>query len=322
MAIFGRSIGPGPFIGNRLGLTGVAQPKPPARLTLPRPSQPKAAQPQTLNASVWQPPHLRIVPGIPAGLIPPIRAVQPLAIHSVHGQPQPNRIPAAGAHGAVGSCCSTTVCRCGGHSHAHPFFAVGSINMRAIQRSSKGGLKGPVGIRKPEHRRKAFINSRFSGVKFFKSLRLAELNPVQKQLKCSRVVPGGLGFWDGNRNSLGWNATTLLAFPVGGGGGACQLNLAPCTGAAQERDHINPWVVVQAGLPIYTHCTGVCHYSGVRFTDAQAEYNDATNLQWSCSPCNALKNGPKGYDGNGPRYAGDCPGVGCPIGTGNTVQTG
>jgi hypothetical protein len=179
------------------------------------------------------------------------------------------------------------------------------------------------GVSKPVVRRKAFVNSKYSGVKHYQSARLAAKNPIQLQIRCPRVVPNGLGFWDGSRNSLHWTPATLLAFPVGGGGGACQLQMGlACTGAAQERDHVQAWSIVQAGLARYTYCTGACHYSGVRYAEALAEYNDTNNLQWSCQPCNGRKNGQRGNDGNVPRYEGDCPGPGCPIGTGNYVVTG
>ncbi len=157
-------------------------------------------------------------------------------------------------------------------------------------------------------KRTAFAKSRYSGIRTFRSARLQGQNPLAALLRCSRMVPGGLGLWDGDRRSLHWNAATLAAFPVGGGGAVCQLQLAVCNGLAQERDHVYQWSLVQLGLPRYTYCTGACHYSGVFHADADAEYNNIANLQWSCQPCNGSKNGPRGNDGNIPRYEGDCPG--------------
>ena len=120
------------------------------------------------------------------------------------------------------------------------------------------------------------------------------------------IDKNGVHYWNGYRSGLSFSAATKLAM-AGTKGNGCQVK-ASCTSAAVSLDHIQDFATTQSALPTHTYCDGSHHWTGVLLADAQADYNNVGNLQWSCTSCNSSKSGARGLY-SPPRHAGQCPGA-------------
>lgn len=175
---------------------------------------------------------------------------------------------------------------------------------KMIGRAILQGKPAPVGVIQPAVRRSARIQK--PGY-FHRTINL--INGVLA--RASAVDKHGTWYWTGWRTNLGFSQTTKNHF-AGSKAGGCQIQGHGCTGNAVSLDHIQDFATRQSSLPTHNYCDGTYHWSGILWQDAYDDYNDVSNLQWSCTSCNSSKSGARGLYAPA-RYVGACPGATCAL---------
>lgn len=117
----------------------------------------------------------------------------------------------------------------------------------------------------------------------------------------------GNKYWNGYRSTLRFTPSTMVLMRRSRT--YCRIRKAGCTGKATSIDHKVDFATTQSGLAAYDYCDGSHHWRGILHRDAMDDYNNAANLQWSCTSCNSSKSGVKGLY-SPPRYVEECPGRG------------
>jgi hypothetical protein len=117
----------------------------------------------------------------------------------------------------------------------------------------------------------------------------------------------GIKYWNGYRSTLRFTPATMAVMRRSRA--SCRIRKAGCTDRATSLDHKIDFASTQSGLPPRVYCDGAYHWSGILHEDAMADYNNLSNLQWSCTSCNSSKSGVKGLY-SPPRFEEECPGPG------------